>query len=128
VECYNAENFDKMLTDLNRDTVIICTKDCTHDEYICLALETGCDVITEKPVTTDAEKCQHIVNTAKKTGKSIRVTFNYRYSPSRTQKKLLMNRILGDVLSVEFNGCLIPVMKRITSDAGIVIKRIPVDL
>ena len=24
--------------------------DSTHDEYICLAMEGGCDVITEKPL------------------------------------------------------------------------------
>ena len=35
----------------------------THADYICRAMELGCDVITEKPMTTDAEKCQRILDT-----------------------------------------------------------------
>ena len=37
----------------------------------------------------------------------MRVTFNYRYSPPRTQvKDLLMNGEIGDVLSVDFHWLL----------------------
>ena len=51
--------------ELRADTVIVTTKDCYHDEYICRAMELGWDVITEKPMTTTADKCQSIVNAAK---------------------------------------------------------------
>ena len=30
----------------------------THDDYIIRAMELGCDVMTEKPMTTDEKKCQ----------------------------------------------------------------------
>lgn len=104
---YSDEQFDKMLKEQNPDTVIICTKDSEHDNYICRSLEAGCDVITEKPMTTDEVKCQRIIDTAKKTGKNVRVTFNYRYSPPRTQiKDLLMSGVIGKVLSVDFQWCL----------------------
>jgi predicted dehydrogenase len=104
---YLAADFDRMLKDVRPDYVIVTTKDATHDDYIVRALEGGCDVITEKPMTTDAAKCQRILDTAKRTGRKIRVTFNYRYSPPRTQvKDLLMSGAIGDVLSVDFHWLL----------------------
>ncbi|NIA31507.1 MAG: Gfo/Idh/MocA family oxidoreductase [Actinobacteria bacterium] len=107
LKCYAAQDFDKMVKENKPDSVIVCTRDSFHDEYICRALELGCDVITEKPMTIDEKKCQRIVDTVKKTGKKVRVTFNYRYSPPRTQiKKLLLSGVIGKVLSVEFQWLL----------------------
>jgi len=107
VPVYPAEDFDRMIAETKPDCVIVTTKDCYHDEYICRALELGCDVITEKPMTIDEKKCQRIIDTQKKTGKKCAVTFNYRYSPPRTQvKDLLMSGVIGDVLSVDFHWML----------------------
>ena len=107
VACYLAKDFDRMLSEYKPDFVIICTKDSAHDEYICRSMKAGCDVITEKPMTIDERRCQKIVDTAKQTGKSVRVTFNYRYAPLRSQlKELLMEGVIGKVLSVEFNWML----------------------
>jgi predicted dehydrogenase len=104
---YSHHDFDKMLAEQKPDYVVVCTKDSRHDDYICKSLEAGHDVITEKPMTIDGEKCQRIVDTVKRTGKSVRVTFNYRYSPPRTQiKDLLMKGTIGKVLSVEFQWML----------------------
>lgn len=104
---YPAEQFDKMIAEARPDVVIVTTKDCFHDQYICRAMELGCDVITEKPMTMDATKCQRIIDTQKKTGRHCTVTFNYRYSPPRTQvKELLMSGAIGEVLSVDFHWLL----------------------
>jgi len=70
-------------------------------------MELGCDVITEKPMTIDAEKCQQIIETQKSTGHKCTVTFNYRYSPARAKvKELLMKGTIGDILSVDFHWML----------------------
>jgi predicted dehydrogenase len=107
VKCYPAEKFDDMLRVHKPDCVIVTTRDCAHDDYICRSLEAGCDVITEKPMTIDEHKCQRIVDTIKKTGRKVRVTFNYRYSPPRSQiKKLLMDGIVGKILSVNLSWYL----------------------
>jgi predicted dehydrogenase len=99
--------FDKMVAETKPDVVFVTSRDCTHDIYICRAMELGCDVITEKPMTTDEKKCQAIIDTQRKTGKSCRVSFNYRYSPPRTQiKDLLMKGTIGDILSVDFHWML----------------------
>ena len=104
---YLASDFGVMLAERRPDVVIVTTVDATHHDYIIRAMEAGCDVITEKPMTTDAAKCRQILETRRRTGRHCRVTFNYRYSPPRSQvKELLMGGEIGDVLSVDFHWLL----------------------
>ncbi|RAK50820.1 Gfo/Idh/MocA family protein [Phenylobacterium deserti] len=104
---YVHTDFERMIRETKPETIIVTTVDATHDNYIVRALEAGCDVITEKPMTTTAAKAQRIIDACQRTGRNIRVTFNYRYSPPRTQiKDLLMSGEIGDVLSVDFNWLL----------------------
>ncbi len=103
VPAYHTRDFDRMLAERKPDVVIVTTVDRFHDEYICRAMELGCDAITEKPMTIDEKKCQRIVDTARTTGRKLRVTFNYRYAPPNGQvKRLLMGGIIGRILSVDF--------------------------
>ena len=107
VKTYLAADFDRMVRECKPDTVIVTTPCAIHDYYVCRAMELGCDVIVEKAMTTTAEKCQRIIDTQKRTRKTCTVTFNYRYSPPRTQvKDLLMSGTIGDVLSVDFHWLL----------------------
>jgi predicted dehydrogenase len=79
----------------------------THDDYIVRALDAGCDVMTEKPMTTTPAKVQRILDACKRNDRHVRVLFNYRYSPPRTQvKDLLMTGEIGDILSVDFHWLL----------------------
>jgi predicted dehydrogenase len=104
---YLAADFDKMLKDLKPDCVIVTCPDAFHDDYIVRALDAGCDCITEKPLTTTPEKAQRIVDACKRNNRHVRVLFNYRYSPPRTQvKDLLMSGVIGDVMSVDFHWLL----------------------
>jgi predicted dehydrogenase len=103
----DAKAFDRMVRETKPDVVIVTTKDAAHSDYIVRAMELGCDVMTEKPMTTDEQKCRAIIDTQRRTGRHCRVTFNYRYSPPRTQvKDLLMKGVIGDVLSVDFHWML----------------------
>lgn len=107
VPIFLADDFDRMIRETKPDVVIVTTKDATHDRYIIRAMELGCDVMTEKPMATDEKKCRAILKTQQRTGRKIIVTFNYRYSPPRTQvKDLLMSGVIGDVLSVDFHWML----------------------
>ncbi|UZK67258.1 Gfo/Idh/MocA family protein [Sphingomonas sp. M1-B02] len=104
---YLAADFEKMLREQKVDTVIVTTPDAFHDDYVVRALDAGCNVITEKPMTTTAAKAQRILDAVKRSGRHIRVTFNYRYAPYRSQvKELLMSGEIGDVLSVDFQWLL----------------------
>ncbi|MEO7414381.1 MAG: Gfo/Idh/MocA family oxidoreductase [Opitutaceae bacterium] len=104
---YASAQFSQMLAETKPEVVVVTTIDASHHAYIVAAMEAGCDVITEKPMTTTAAACRQILETRERTGRQCRVTFNYRYSPPRAQvKDLLMSGEIGDVLSVDFHWLL----------------------
>ncbi len=107
VNCATFTDFDRMIKETKPETVIVTTKDSTHDQFIIRAMELGCDVITEKPMTTDEKKCQAILDAEKKYGKKITVTFNYRYSAIAEKfKEILQSGEIGPVTSVDFHWYL----------------------
>ena len=107
VPMYGADEFEKMIEETKPDTVIVTSIDRTHHRYIIKAMEMGCDVISEKPMTMDAEKCQAILDAIERTGKSLRVTFNYRYAPHNTKlREIIMNDTIGKVTQIHFEWML----------------------
>ena len=107
IPTYMAQDFDKMIAECKPDIVIVTSMDRTHHKYTCRAMELGCDVISEKPMTIDAEKCQQIIDTKKRTGRNLTVTFNYRYAPRNSKvKEVLKSGIVGEITSVHFEWLL----------------------
>jgi predicted dehydrogenase len=106
-KAYAAADFQRMIDELKPDGLIVTTPDVSHVDYIVRGLDAGLDVITEKPMTTDAAKAQAIIDACERNKRHVRVNFNYRYSPFRSQvKQLLMSGVIGDVLSVDFHWLL----------------------
>ncbi|GGD91772.1 Gfo/Idh/MocA family oxidoreductase [Paenibacillus nasutitermitis] len=104
---YKTEQFEEMIAVEKPDAVIVTSIDRTHHHYIIRAMELGCDVVTEKPMTVDEKKCQEILDAVKRTGRNMRVTFNYRYAPHHTKaKELIANGVIGEVFSVHFEWLL----------------------
>jgi predicted dehydrogenase len=104
---YAAERFGEMIAETQPDIVIVTTIDGTHHEYIVRAMELGCDVISEKPMTTELPKMQAIFDAIERTGKSLRVAFNYRYAPAYTSlRDVVMKGTIGKPLSVDFSWML----------------------
>lgn len=101
------DDFDKMLASVKPDTVIVTTKDCMHDFYVIKALEAGCDVIVEKPMTTTFEKANAIKEAEIKSGKTVTVVFNLRYLPIFAKlKELIKSGVVGEILSVHYEWLL----------------------
>ena len=104
---YYYTDFEKMIDEQKPDVIIVTTVDRTHDDYIVRAMEKGCDVVTEKPITIDAKKAQRIIDAQKRTGRHIRVAFNYRYAPHHTKiRELVRDGVIGEVYSVHFEWLL----------------------
>ena len=100
-------DFDRMVAETRPDAVIVTTVDATHWRYITRALELGKDVITEKPLCTDEAQCQAILDAQRRTGRRITVGFNARHDvDARKVKQLLLERCVGDVVSVDFHEYL----------------------
>ncbi len=107
VNTYKAHEFDEMIAAEKPDAVIVTSVDRTHHRYIIRAMELGCDVITEKPMTVDEVKCQEILDAVERTGREVRVTFNYRYAPHHTKaRELIAQGAIGQVTSVHFEWLL----------------------
>ncbi|MER7167131.1 Gfo/Idh/MocA family oxidoreductase [Micromonospora sp. NPDC000207] len=107
VPTYPAADFAVMLRRERVDVVLVTTTDVTHDEYITAALRAGCDVVTEKPMTVDAPRCQRILDAVAETGRKVSVAFNYRYNPLHEQvRRLIADGAVGEVGSVHFEWLL----------------------
>ncbi len=107
VSCPVFTDFDQMMREIKPDVLIVTTVDATHHEFIIKGLNAGIQVITEKPLTTEAEKCQAILDAERKSGKQIIVGFNYRWAPHPTKiKELLKEERIGKITSVDFNWYL----------------------
>ncbi|MFI9173752.1 Gfo/Idh/MocA family protein [Streptomyces lincolnensis] len=101
------DRFADMLAKEDIDEVVVTTVDAEHDRYIVPALKAGCRVVTEKPMTVDADRCARILDTVRDTGNSLTVAFNYRFNPAHEKvRALLAEGAIGEVLSVHFEWLL----------------------
>ncbi|UOQ97677.1 Gfo/Idh/MocA family oxidoreductase [Hymenobacter sp. 5317J-9] len=107
VSCPTFTDFDKMMKQVKPDVLIVTTVDATHNQFIVKGMEYGADIVTEKPMTTDEKKCQEIIDAEKRTGKKVKVTFNYRYSPHRQKLfEMLRSGVIGNITSADFHWYL----------------------
>ncbi|MDG4828168.1 Gfo/Idh/MocA family oxidoreductase [Solwaraspora sp. WMMD1047] len=107
VPTYRAADFGTMLAKERVDVVLVTSVDRTHDEYIVAAVEAGCDVITEKPMTIDVPRCERILAAVAETGRQVSVAFNYRYNPLHERvREVLAEGAIGEIGSVHFEWLL----------------------
>jgi predicted dehydrogenase len=107
IPTYQAGDFARMLREQRVDGVIVTSKDSTHDRYLITAMELGCDCVTEKPMTIDAQRCQAVLDAVARTGRRLRVAFNYRYAPRASAvKRLIADGAIGEPISAHFEWLL----------------------
>lgn len=107
VNCPTFTNLEEMIKTTKPEWLIVTTIDGQHHEQIIKGMEMGCNIICEKPLTTEVEKANAILEAEKKYNKKLIVTFNYRYSPHRAKiKELLMKNVIGKITSVDFHWYL----------------------
>ncbi|GAB4046977.1 Gfo/Idh/MocA family protein [Catellatospora paridis] len=104
---YDAGDVPAMLAKERVDTLVVCSVDATHDEYIVAALDAGCSVVTEKPMTVDVPKCRRILEAVRRNDGKVGVAFNYRFHPVHEQvRTLLAEGAIGEIGSVHFEWLL----------------------
>jgi predicted dehydrogenase len=96
--------FERMVSEVEFDTLIVVTQDTFHHEYIIRGLQAGKDVICEKPMTIDEEKCRAILRAEKRAGRKVTITFNYRFAPPATAiRKIIADGVIGEVVTVDMH-------------------------
>ena len=100
-------DFDEAIRLSKPDAVLVTTVDATHWRYMTRAMDLGVDVICEKPLCTDERQCQAVLDAQKRTGRKVTVAFNARHAAdAKKVKQLLMEKAVGDVVSVDFHEYL----------------------
>ncbi|MGC4943506.1 Gfo/Idh/MocA family protein [Kribbella sp. DT2] len=104
---YGPDDFARLLEEQRPDVVIVTSPDATHHRYATAALDAGCDVVVEKPLTTSLEPAQQIVKAVEGSSGDLVVTFNYRYSPRNSEvRRLIASGAIGKVTSIHFEWAL----------------------
>ena len=107
VPAYAAADVAAMLAREQVDELVVTSVDRTHAGYVVTALEAGCDVLTEKPMTVDVAGCQAILDAVERTGGRVSVAFNYRFNPvHEAVRSVLASGEIGEIGSVHFEWLL----------------------
>ncbi|MBO6792740.1 MAG: Gfo/Idh/MocA family oxidoreductase [Balneolaceae bacterium] len=86
------------------DVVNIATPNGYHTDYAIRCLEAGYHVVIEKPMGLSIKDCEAVVQAELTSGKQVFVVKQNRYSPpSVWLKKMVDEKIIGDVLMVQTN-------------------------
>ena len=93
-------------TDVNKflrvpklEAVTVCTPTQTHLKVGLLAIESGKNLLVEKPMTSVERAADRLLNSARKANVKLLVGFIERFNPGvRAVKKMLMQKIVGNVI------------------------------
>ena len=91
----------QMLEKENLDVVHICAPHDLHAPLAIQAMEAGVHVITEKPMATTCEDARKMLETAKRTGKTLAVISQNRWNPGAVLiKEKMEDHSLGKLLGL----------------------------
>jgi len=81
---------------------LICTQDRLHEEPAVKAMETGYDVLLEKPMAPTLAGCVRIVHASERTGRRLQICHVMRYSNFYNQlHQILESGRLGEIITVD---------------------------
>lgn len=82
--------------------VIVATPNIVHFSYAKKAMESGKNVLVEKPFTCTSQEADELIAIAKKTNKLLTVNHNRRWdSDFKTVEKVIKNNLLGEIVEYE---------------------------
>lgn len=104
---WSPDDLERMIAAERIERVVITARDDLHASLIVRSLDAGADVVVEKPLTIDAPSAAAIEAAVERTGRSVVLTFNYRYSPRNSAlRQVIQDGRIGRVTSVEFTWLL----------------------
>lgn len=86
------------------EVVNVCTPNGLHAKHSLLALEAGKHVVCEKPMALSKADCENMIHKALQIHKTVFCVMQNRFSPpSAWLKKIVEEKIIGDVYMVQLN-------------------------
>ena len=93
---------EEIFADKNVDIIVVATPNDVHEELVVKALESGHNVICEKPAALSAESFDRMVQAGEKSGKKLTVHQNRRWDVDFLAVKSVIDRgEIGELLRVE---------------------------
>ncbi len=98
-------SYREMIDVLSPQAVIVSSPVTLHEEMCLYALDRGCHVLVEKPLSNSVESCRRILERAEEKGLALGVGFNHRFYPAiRFLKRVLEEGKIGAVDHVRIYG------------------------
>ncbi|GBF18284.1 putative dehydrogenase [Arenibacter algicola] len=95
---------EEMLADQNIELVVVNTPSVTHYDFAKQAINSGKNVVVEKPFTATVEQAEELIQLAKEKNVALSVYHNRRYdSDFKTVKKILDEGWLGNIVEAEIH-------------------------
>jgi len=86
------------------EVVNICTPNGLHAKHSLAALDSGKNIVCEKPMALHKADCEAMIHQALKMHKTVFCVMQNRYSPpSVWLKKIVAEKIIGDIYMVQLN-------------------------
>ena len=108
LELHNAKAFNsakEMLASVKPDAVSVCTYNTTHAICAIEALNAGCHVLLEKPMTVTLDDAKEIVKAEKANGKILTIGFQPRYdSRMKRIREIIQEGLLGKIYYIQTGG------------------------
>jgi predicted dehydrogenase len=105
IEKYGLKNYaspEELYEDKSVELVLIATPNDVHKPYAISLMESGKNVISEKPVTLNSAELEEIIAVSERTGKLFTVHQNRRWdSDYLTVKKILSDGLLHNPYTIE---------------------------
>ena len=93
-----SSNSDDIINDPNIDAIVVATPPSTHFDLAYKSLNSGKNVLIEKPIAQSSDDSMKLVNLAKKNNLTLMVDHTFIYSGAVKQiKTILENNELGDL-------------------------------
>lgn len=104
---HSTTDYKEILKDDEVDTLFVITRHDLHSKMVIEGLQAGKNVFVEKPLALNDEELQNIIDVYEKSGKTLTVGFNRRFSPHIEKIKSLVGDSQMNVIAT-MNAGFIP--------------------
>ena len=99
---YSYDTMEQMADNPDIDVVYVVTPNGLHAEHTIKAAKAGKHVFCEKPLEISAEKCEGMINAAKKAGRMLGVGYRCQYDPNHIEcRRLAAEKTFGELRAIE---------------------------
>lgn len=97
------DNWRRMIKQVPMDLVVVASEPARHADMVIASLESGIDVLCEKPPALSVDEAMHMQEVANQRNRRLLINFEWRYLPERQKIKQILNEgLLGKVIHVNW--------------------------